>query len=739
MKASSSLVPLILTAALWATIAAHRSLPSGVTCGNQFNSSTTALTIPDPKISWASYRILSCDAPIFWLKGQVDAGQMLSFTAGLPVLSRFSGVRVSVVIIGPGLPQLSGAEQAKVPAAVIANVKAGEGAFLIETPSDQSTCNHVHSKEMTASSQVKDNRCHFHEEYGDSHSWVLIDDNRTALATGEHRFAIFTITNQAAKVWFACCDWPEDFATQHSIPDAACPACGTKASFGQWSSLFYEQKSMAKHGGFPSADTCTLPPVASSPTAAQCPEEKANDNSAMDENCVLGCSKGECHSHNIMGVCTYPMFWVTPRPKLGNADVNRLLLFVNESVKFYSAGHMFAHNLIDMGAAEKLTSCDFAGTTEAGNVEELNAGKTIKFTKAGTYYYACQIGNHCVQGQKVEIVVKDTAEGKHCHSHEHPKPETTKCPEGTVKANIVGDASYGAQAGQCSELCTSKAALAWMAGAKEGSCAAEFDTMVKKESVQPVGSPMAMEVIIMGKSETPCADGTVKAHMIGQAAYGAKADECSELCTTAASMQWMTGAKQGSCNSAGYGSKVTDKKVQPPGSPMAMDIAIMKQATDCHCHSYEEIKCGANGQALYDEHIVEIEQHCQGIIAGTNNVCPYKCFQPFEILHINYMECDTRPPHPTYIKINATAKCHKAASEATACGGSATNPEPETEPAAGGATGTKSSNSTNQTGSGGSSTGSLDVGASASHAFFSGVRIVYLVLATLVAFFNAVI
>lgn len=37
------------------------------------------------------------------------------------------------------------------------------------------------------------------------------------------------------------------------------------------------------------------------------------------------------------------------------------------------------------------------------------------------------------------------------------------------------------------------------------------------------------------------------------------------------------------------------------------------------------------------------------------------CFQPFEVLHLYYLECDTRPEDELYRKIAAAHKCHKAA------------------------------------------------------------------------------
>jgi len=131
----------------------------------------------------------------------------------------------------------------------------------------------------------------------------------------------------------------------------------------------------------------------------------------------------------------------------------------------------------------------------------------------------------------------------------------------------------------------------------------------------------------------------------------------------------MVGAKEGSCKAAGFEKMVKQVEVQPAGSPMKMTVTVMGRDTTCHCHSYEEIACSAAGDALYVEHIDEIVAHCAGVIDGTDAMCPYKCFQPFEVLHLYYLECSLRPVDATYLKINATAKCHKAApsSSDTAC------------------------------------------------------------------------
>merc|ERR1712100_604512 len=135
---------------------------------------------------------------------------------------------------------------------------------------------------------------------------------------------------------------------------------------------------------------------------------------------------------------------------------------------------------------------------------------------------------------------------------------------------ILGSSDYGASADQCSEFCTSEQGLAWISGAKKGSCKDEgFDTMVKEAEVQPAGSPQKMTVIVMSK-EASCAEGTIQAYMLESESYGAGKGECSELCTSEAALQWMAGGTKGSCKSAGYGKMVKQMDVQPPGSPQKM-------------------------------------------------------------------------------------------------------------------------------------------------------------------------
>lgn len=170
----------ILVVASCSLCLAHRSLPSGATCSTQFTTPEPALTIPNRKISWASYRIFGCDAPVFWLEADADEAQKLILTVGVPALERVRDVRISFAVVGPSLPALPA--NVEVPAVVRDSVRAGSGAVVVNVAADQTTCDHVKSHTMGSSTEVVDNRCEFCEELGGSHSWVLIDDEIQVVA-----------------------------------------------------------------------------------------------------------------------------------------------------------------------------------------------------------------------------------------------------------------------------------------------------------------------------------------------------------------------------------------------------------------------------------------------------------------------------------------------------------------------------------------------------------------------------
>ena len=58
------------------------------------------------------------------------------------------------------------------------------------------------------------------------------------------------------------------------------------------------------------------------------------------------------------------------------------------------------------------------------------------------------------------------------------------------------------------------------------------------------------------------------------------------------------GAQGGSCERGGYPRFEREERMQPSGFPMKVNVRIYQSPFACHCHSYEEIKCGAEGDDL---------------------------------------------------------------------------------------------------------------------------------------------
>ena len=595
---------ILCTALLNETIHAHRSLPSGITCGPQFASPNDPLVIPNPLISWANYAILTCEDPIRWFEADATEGQELKFTVTVPVIDRFEDVRMSVVFLGPGLPTLS--TNSSVPESITNYANNNDlGGTVFHSPSDQSSCEHLTSQEMVDATSVKEDRCHFYEPYGGSNLWVVLDNILLAPESGKYKIALYENNGTTAKASFACCDWPEDFLTAYDIPQTTCPACGSLPSNPAWSSLFYEHKSMAEYSGYPPLKICNdnSHPV-ELPSGDQCPpgdDSNGIDNIEQSESCKLGCdANGECHSHNVFGTCTHSIEWgLTPR--IGEASVSKIIIFKGDKILFTAPEDTLVHNLYELSNEIALQQCNFEGSTPLANVEEISIGHAMYFNDPGLFYFTCGIGCegstfcHCSAGQKLAVEVKDATDGLRCHDHSIAKDVSAfvECGEGMVRARSVDNPSYGAQNDK----------------------------------------------------------------------------ECSEQCSPLIAIAFMTGVELGSCREIGFDQNPMTKTIRPEGSPMDIEVTVYSKReagqNDCHCHSYEKIPCPAevsrSFDILYIEHITEITTYCNGILDGSESDCPYKCFQPMEVLHLHYLECADRIVDPFYEIVNATNKCHIAA------------------------------------------------------------------------------
>ena len=656
-RISSSAMPLLAScmSLFFAAIVvdAHRSLPSGITCGSQFASPETALVIPNPAISWATYSMFTCEDPVQWFEASASANQELKFTVTVPVLDRFEFVRMSAVFLGPGLPPISPQDTTLPDSVRQYAAEAGVGGVVFDSPLDQSSCDHLTSEEMKRETTVKDGRCHFYEPFGGSNLWVVMDEVLTIPFSfqdggGVYKIAVYEQFRSTAKASFACCDWPEDFATPFELPETECEVCGTNPKDNAaWTSLFYEQKTMEEFAGYPPLQDCLAadPIPVELPQGEQCPPLPTADDMLMQqpEGCVLGCSSsGECHSHNVFGGCVHVLDWVL-EPKFGDAAVKNVVIFKGDTIKFkHTMEDGFVHDVWQLADDQAFEQCSFDGATNLAGVEDVAIGHDITFDEAGTYHFTCSIGCdtpvssmtaesrqadlcHCTIGQKLTVEVKDPTEGLRCHSH-------------TQTQNGHAHTEHGHTHSDHSHEHTDH-------------------HNHKRKASESLVSPLS------------CPEGLENARTVNNSVYGAMGeDECSEQCTSPMALSFMTGVELGSCIDLGFVFNPTMKTVRPAGSPSDVEVRVSSsnemEESDCHCHSYEEIVCPENEtpeDTLYVEHIDEIVEYCQGILDGTETDCPYKCFQPIEVLHLHYIECPSRPVDPIYAAVNATNLCHIAA------------------------------------------------------------------------------
>lgn len=129
----------------------------------------------------------------------------------------------------------------------------------------------------------------------------------------------------------------------------------------------------------------------------------------------------------------------------------------------------------------------------------------------------------------------------------------------------------------------------------------------------------------------------------------------------------MAGVDEGSCSELDYVYNPTSKIITLPNSSTDIKVIVFsatEESSQCHCHSYEKITCpgeDASIDPLYAEHIQEIAEFCTGVLIGSEEDCPYKCFQPMEVLHLHYIECPSRAKDSGYQLVDATNKCHTVA------------------------------------------------------------------------------
>ena len=104
------------------SVCAHRSLLTKPSCDGDFGSSTEALAIPDPSISWAFSHFADCSRRAVWLSFVNPSDDFLFYVGvGVPTVERYAELRADALIVGPGLPELSAADLASLNVCCVSN------------------------------------------------------------------------------------------------------------------------------------------------------------------------------------------------------------------------------------------------------------------------------------------------------------------------------------------------------------------------------------------------------------------------------------------------------------------------------------------------------------------------------------------------------------------------------------------------------------------------------------------
>jgi hypothetical protein len=218
---------LLLGSNLLLSVLSHGPATSKPSCGVDYGSSLEALHIVDPTISWSFQHYSDCTNRGVWISFD-NHSVNASFYVGvrIPNIDRFSDVRMDALLIGPGLAILTEEEWSVVPKEIKEDTvwdDSANGALLLQSPNDQSTCNHlatVTSKE----SHVNNGRCDYYEPIGGKHSWPILDvENNVLPVGGAAYYLVFWVRNDmSSKFVIALGSWVEDFRYPHQVEKPLC-------------------------------------------------------------------------------------------------------------------------------------------------------------------------------------------------------------------------------------------------------------------------------------------------------------------------------------------------------------------------------------------------------------------------------------------------------------------------------------------------------------------------------------
>eukprot|EP00756_Hemistasia_phaeocysticola_P013030 Hpha_TRINITY_DN15246_c0_g1::TRINITY_DN15246_c0_g1_i1::g.65681::m.65681 len=285
-------------------VAAHRPILTKPSCAADFSSSAAALELPMPEISWAFSTYFTCESRALWVKAKAwQANAQFYVGTGVPAIDRFAAARTRALIVGPELPALSEAEVAMLPDFVTSDpqyVKYGGKGYLHSAPEEQSTCAHLGGV-MKGASSVKGGRCNFHEDFGNTDSWWILDadNNNLPVEGGDYYFAVWPTEPSATKVTIATGTWQENFFSPVQMVTPGCnidlsdfhEKAGSKASCLPYGACPATSEVGCLAVGTP-ASSSVPPPLPSNPVLGMnCLEEPTDAEAPKLE---MGCGGAEC-------------------------------------------------------------------------------------------------------------------------------------------------------------------------------------------------------------------------------------------------------------------------------------------------------------------------------------------------------------------------------------------------------------------------------------------------------------
>merc|ERR1711865_479897 len=89
-----------------------------------------------------------------------------------------------------------------------------------------------------------------------------------------------------------------------------------------------------------------------------------------------------------------------------------------------------SHNVFQMASETAFNDCDFTGVTDKGSTSPVS----VPLSGAGPWYFACQVGAHCTNGQKLAVTNGvTTAPTTAAPTAVSPTPPTSSTASGAVE------------------------------------------------------------------------------------------------------------------------------------------------------------------------------------------------------------------------------------------------------------------------------------------------------------------